>query len=77
VIDNDSGTYRPPVSELAMFQSWLEAPERLGALGRFSSSTRLTMDTRSPRRCARRRRRRRMRGRGKGGCLGLGGRVRV
>jgi len=37
IIDNDSGTYRPPKTLLPAFQAWLGAPHRLGALGRVTA----------------------------------------
>ncbi|OCB89891.1 hypothetical protein A7U60_g2920 [Sanghuangporus baumii] len=37
VIDNDSGTYRPPESTLPVLQTWLEDKHRLGALGRVTA----------------------------------------
>ena len=37
VIDNDSGTYRPPESTLPILQAWLGDKCRLGALGRVTA----------------------------------------
>lgn len=37
VIDNNSGTYRPHVELLPIFQKWLADPRRLGGLGRVTA----------------------------------------
>lgn len=37
VIDNNSGTYRPPESSLPILQAWLGDERRLGALGRVTA----------------------------------------
>ncbi|KAI5122779.1 hypothetical protein M0805_000123 [Coniferiporia weirii] len=37
VIDNDSGTYRPPQETLPILQAWLEDDQRLGGLGRVTA----------------------------------------
>ncbi|KAH8810194.1 hypothetical protein DL96DRAFT_1627944 [Flagelloscypha sp. PMI_526] len=37
VIDNDSGTYRPSLTDLPTLHSWLSHPSRLGGLGRVTA----------------------------------------
>ncbi|THH11170.1 hypothetical protein EW145_g837 [Phellinidium pouzarii] len=37
IIDNDSGTYRPPQATLPILQAWLEDSQRLGGLGRVTA----------------------------------------